>query len=248
MSSESSWEVRPGTELHNNQPGSSKEPKARKHCRAGSPKGCQPLVNISIGAKPDGLRALQLPPRIRILPLREGLPTAHRCRLKISPVLGILSVLLFAGCMGYHLGPVLKADYKSVAVVMFKNRTLQPQLEAQVSNGIIKRLQSDGTLRVESKEDADIILTGQILHYRRAQLRALRTEALTPREYRLFIDARVEARNRVTGDLVLKPTVVTGSADTFIGTDLESAEEQALPLIADDLARQVVSLLTESWQ
>jgi hypothetical protein len=150
--------------------------------------------------------------------------------------------------MGYHLGPVLKANYKSVAVVMFKNKTLQPQLEAQVSNGIIRRLQSDGTLRVESKENADIILTGQILHYRRQELRALQTAVLTPREYRINIDARVEARDRVTGDLVLSPKVITGSADTFIGTDLQSAEEQALPLIADDLARQVVSLLTESWQ
>jgi hypothetical protein len=149
--------------------------------------------------------------------------------------------------MGYHLGPVLKADYKSVAVLMFKNKTLKPQLEAQVTNGIIKRLQSDGTLRVESKENADIILTGQILRYRRSALRALRTEVVTPREFRISIDAQIEARDRVTGKVLLKPAVITGSADTFIGTDLQSAEEQVLPLIADDLARQVVSLLVESW-
>jgi len=173
---------------------------------------------------------------------------SNRSRLILTGALSVLTALLCFGCMGYHLGPVLKANYKSVAVVMFKNKTLQPQLEAQVSNGIIRRLQSDGTLRVESKENADIILTGQILHYRRQELRALQTAVLTPREYRINIDARVEARDRVTGDLVLSPKVITGSADTFIGTDLQSAEEQALPLIADDLARQVVSLLTESWQ
>ena len=161
--------------------------------------------------------------------------------------LSILCCLLCLGCMGYHLGPVLKADYKSVAIPMFKNKTLKPQLEAQVTNGIIKRLQSDGTLRVEPKESADIIVTGQILRYRRSTLRALRTEAATPREFRISIDAQVEARDRVTGKVVLQPTVVTGSADTFIGDDLQSAQEQALPLIADDLARQVVSLLVESW-
>ena len=159
----------------------------------------------------------------------------------------VVCCLLCSGCAGYRLGPVLKADYKSVAVPMFKNKTLMPQLEAQITNGIIKRLQSDGTLRVESEENADLIVTGQILHYRRSALRSLRTEAITPREFRISIDARVDARNRVTGKVVLAPTVVTGNADTFVGDDPQGAEEQALPLIADDLARQVVSLLVESW-
>jgi Lipopolysaccharide-assembly len=160
---------------------------------------------------------------------------------------GTLAGLLFSGCMGYRVGPVLKADYRSVAVPMFKNKTLKPQLEAQVTNGIIRRLQSDGTLRVDSLENADIVLDGEIVSYRRTRLRALQTEASTPREFRVYIDARVEAHNRVTGKIILPPTIVTGSADTFIGDDLQSAEFQALPLIADDLARQVVSLLVESW-
>ena len=149
--------------------------------------------------------------------------------------------------MGYHVGSVLKANYRSVAVPMFKNKTLKPQLEAQVTNGIIRRLQSDGTLRVDSVDNADIVVAGEIVDYRRTRLRSLQTEASTPREFRIYIDARVEAHDRVTGKVVLPPTIVTGTADTFIGNDLQSAEFQALPLIADDLARQVVSLLVESW-
>lgn len=168
-------------------------------------------------------------------------------RLSPLPLLGALLGLLLTGCLGYHVGPVLKADYHSVAVPMFKNKTYKPQLEAQVTNGIIKRLQTDGTLRVDSVENADIVLTGEIVHYRREMLRTLQTEAETPREFRIYIDARVEAHDRLTGKSVFGPVIVTGSADTFIGTDLEASEYQALPLIADDLARQVVSLLVESW-
>jgi len=164
-----------------------------------------------------------------------------------GPLLAALCGLLLAGCMGYRVGPVLKGDYHSVAVPMFKNRTYKPQLEAQVTNGIIKRLQTDGTLRVDSVDNADIVLTGEIIRYRREMLRALPTEADTPREFRIYIDARVEAHDRITGKPVFGPTVVTGSTDTFIGTDLQASEYQALPLIADDLARQVVSMLVESW-
>jgi hypothetical protein len=155
--------------------------------------------------------------------------------------------LAVAGCAGYRLGPTLGAEYRSVAVPMFRNKTYKPQLEAQITNSIIKRFQADGTLRVESVADADIILTGEITDYRRHQLRSARTDTGAPREYRVSIDAKIEARDRVTGKLVLAPTVVTGSADTFIGADLQSAEQQALPLIADDLAKQVVTLLAEKW-
>ena len=158
-----------------------------------------------------------------------------------------LGCALTLGCAGYHLGPVSNAGYKSVAVPMFKNKTLKPQLEAQVTNGILKRLQADGTLRVEPAEVADVVLVGEIVRYRRDPLRSVREDANKPREYRISIEAQIEAHDRLTGKTVLKPTVVTGSAETFIGTDQQSAENQLLPLIADDLAKRVVTLLVERW-
>lgn len=157
------------------------------------------------------------------------------------------AVILLTGCAGYRLGPTLGAEYRSVAVPMFRNKTYKPQLEAQITNGIIKRFQSDGTLRVVSVADADILVTGEITRYHRHELRSLRVETGTPREYRVSIDAKIEARDRVTGKVVLAPTTVTGSADTFIGNDLQSAEAQVLPLIADNLAKQVVTLIAEKW-
>jgi hypothetical protein len=154
-------------------------------------------------------------------------------------------ILATAGC--YHLGPTLKADYRSVAVPMFANKTLKPQLEAQVANAIVKRIQQDGGLRIESPENADVVVHGQIVRYDRSELRSLQQQTGTPREFRIRIDAMVEARDRRTGEFVLRPTRITGTADSFIGSDLQSAEFQALPLVADDLARQITSLLVESW-
>ena len=158
-----------------------------------------------------------------------------------------LLCLGLAGCSGYHLGPTQALPYRSVAVLMFKNKTLQPQLEAQISNAIIKRLQADGTLRIESTANADVVLSGQITKFERQELRAVRTDVNTPREYRITITARIEVRTRETGDLLFAPVTVEGRADTFIGTDLQSADAQALPLIADDLAKHVVPLLAERW-
>ena len=165
----------------------------------------------------------------------------------MSRSLCVALILLLAGCAGYRLGPTLSAEYRSVAVPMFRNKTYKPQIEAQITNGIIKRFQADGTLRVDSVANADVVLSGNIIGYHRNQLRSRSAETGTPREYRINIEVKIEARERVTGKIVVAPITVTGSADTFIGNDLQSAEEQVLPLIAEDLARQVVTLLAEKW-
>ena len=158
-----------------------------------------------------------------------------------------LLVALAGGCAGYRLGPTANLPYRSVAVPMFKNKTLKPQLEAQITNAIIKRFQTDGTLRIEAAAAADIVITGQITKFYRHELRAVRADVNTPREYRIFVEARIEARVRTTGELVFTPVTVEGHADAFIGTDLQSTDEQALPLVADDLAKRVVPLLAERW-
>jgi hypothetical protein len=168
------------------------------------------------------------------------------CLLALA-VLPVFGCVWLTGCAGYRVGPVLTADYKSVAVPMFRNSTLVPQLEAQVTNAIIKRLQADGALQVHAEENADIIVAGRITDYRRLALRSLRLDTGVTREYRIRITAELEVRDRRTGRPVFKTRTVSGSAETFIGQDQQTAEFQVLPLVADDLARQVVAILTESW-
>jgi hypothetical protein len=167
---------------------------------------------------------------------------------RLSTLTWILAALMMAsGCMGYRVGPVHKADYQSVAVPMFQNETLMPQLEAQVTNAIIKRFQSDGMLAVQAPDMADVVVTGRIVTYERMALRSLQLDTGVTREYRIKITAEISARNTRNGNMVFESQKVSGTADTFIGEDQQSAESQALPLVADDLARQVVSLLTERW-
>jgi hypothetical protein len=162
-----------------------------------------------------------------------------------APLL-LLSVFA-SGCAGYHVGPVTKTSFHSIAVPMFRNETLRPQIEAQISNAIIRRLQEDGSLRIEGRPRADVILVGTVFRYDRIALRSLRSDTGVPREYRISITVRVEALDRRTGETVLKSTEVEGTSDVFIGEDQQSAEMQALPLVADDIAKRVTGLLVESW-
>jgi hypothetical protein len=160
---------------------------------------------------------------------------------------GLLATLLAFGCAGYHIGPVTQRKFNTIAVPMFRNETLRPQLEAQISNAVIKRLQQDGSLRIETEPRADVVLSGTVFRYQRSALRSLHSDTGVPREYEIAITVRVEARDRRTGEIVLKSTEVEGKSDVFIGEDQQSAEMQVLPLVADDIARRVAGLLVESW-
>ena len=166
---------------------------------------------------------------------------------RVAHIFWLAGLIILTGCTGYRLGPVSQADYHTVAVPMFKNRTLKPQLEAQITNAIIKRFQSDGTLRVTHETAADVLLSGEIIRYGRRDLRALRDDTQVPREYRIEIEVQLQARDRRTGQVILEKVEVVGTADALIGSDLQSAEQQALPLCADDIARKAVRLLAESW-
>jgi hypothetical protein len=107
-----------------------------------------------------------------------------------------------------------------------------------------KELQRDGTYQLASKGDADIVLSGTLTSYQRIEVTLAANDVLTVRDFRLSLTARVTARERSSGKELLDQTV-TGFTLMRVGTDLPSAERQAMPLLANDLARNVTALLTE---
>jgi len=154
------------------------------------------------------------------------------------------------GCAGYHLGPVngAVAGDKSIEVVPFNNLTLQPRLGDAVTQALRERLQTDGTYRLATRDPGDVVVTGVITAYNREGVSFLRTDVTTAENYRVEITAHVTARDRATGKVLLDKNGVKGYTLVQVGTDLTDAERQSLPLLAEDLARNVASLLTEgAW-
>jgi len=157
-----------------------------------------------------------------------------------------LVVALVSGC-AYSLGPTNGqiAGARSIQVRPFTSNALEPRLTEYVANSLRKNIQRDGTFRLETGHDGDIILTGAILRFDRTELSFQPADILTPRDYRVSIVAAITARERVTGK-VLVSREVTGYSTVRVGSDLPSAERQAVPLIADDLGRKITSILSES--
>lgn len=161
---------------------------------------------------------------------------------------GLLAVTL-AGCAGYRLGPVNNAvaGGRSIEVLPFNNHTLQPRLGDALTQSLRERLQTDGTFHLDTRGDADLVVSGIVRSYTREAVSFLDTDAVTPEDYRVEVVVHVTVRDSVSGKLVLDRDV-KGHTLVNIGADLASAERQALPLLADDLAQSITELLTEgAW-
>jgi hypothetical protein len=156
------------------------------------------------------------------------------------------ALLLVAGCAGYKPGPTngLVAGEKSVQIMPFANATLEPRLGDALTFHMRKALQHDGTYKVATHDDGDIIVGGSITRYNRHELSYIPTDLETVRDYRLILTAQVTARERSTGKIIFDQPV-TGYTIIRVGSDLTSSERQALPLLASDLARNVTALLVD---
>ncbi|MBI2949447.1 MAG: hypothetical protein HYY23_17555 [Verrucomicrobia bacterium] len=169
----------------------------------------------------------------------------HGHRLLLACVIG----LGLTGCAGYRLGPTsgIVAGTKSIQVNPFRNETSEPRLIEPVVSALRKQLQQDGTYRLASRGAADILVNGVLTRYEREGVSFQPQDILTARDFNIRVAARISVIERVTGKTILDREV-TGRSSLRPGADFASAERQAAALLADDLARNVTSLLVDgTW-
>jgi hypothetical protein len=157
--------------------------------------------------------------------------------------------LLLAGCAGYRLGPTngMASGGRTLQINPLVNKTLEPRLGDYVMSSLRKNLQQDGTYHLDTRNDGDIVVTGVITKYQRSELSYTPSDVITVLDYDIAATMELTARERSTGRVLMNKSVV-GHTELRAGNDLPSAERQALPLLADDLARRATDLLVDgTW-
>lgn len=167
----------------------------------------------------------------------------------LAPLTAACAVALATGCAGYRLGPTngMEAGSKSIQVNPFQNQTMEPRLSEYTTSSLRRHLQQDGTYKLDTHGEGDIVVTGTITRFDRSELTLQPTDVRTVRDYHLSMTAQVTAIDRATGKTIVSK-LVNGRTSIRVGADLTSAERQAIPLMADDLARSATSMLVDgTW-
>jgi hypothetical protein len=161
----------------------------------------------------------------------------------------LLLAFLFEGCAGYQLGPATPGYLRQVhalAVPTFANATLVPRIEVLVTSTVIKQFQQDGTFRISNPDAADATLKAEIVAVNRSPARSVRGNVLSTTEFNLTMVVKYSLLGR-DGKALGAGGSVSGSTSFFVGSDVSTDERQALPLAAEEVARHLVSQLSEGW-
>jgi hypothetical protein len=154
-----------------------------------------------------------------------------------------------AGCAGYTLGPTPPTFMRGihrVAVPIFKNVTVAPDIQAMATTTVIKQIQQDGTYEVTGVDQADAVVLGTIGSVERTKARSLQGNVLASAEFNLRVDIDFKIERPNTSQLLGQRTV-EGTTSFFVGNDTAVQENQAVPLAVEDAAIQFVSFLSEGW-
>jgi len=171
-------------------------------------------------------------------------------RFGLRLIILMAGVAALSGCAGYRVGNTSGRDLqgvRSVYVPTAKNTSLSPDLQMTVTNAVIRRFNDDGTLEVNQSQFADSEIDIVITDVAHTPIRSSVNDILVTAEYQVTIDATVTYVNRRLGRKIFENTSVTGVTDFFTQSDIQEGERQALPLAAEDLANNVVKLVTEGW-
>jgi hypothetical protein len=176
--------------------------------------------------------------------------TSFVAKSAVRSVAALLIVLSLNGCAGYRVGNTSGRDLqgvRSVYVPMARNTSLTPDLQATVTNAIIRRFNTDGTLSVNQNANADSELDITITNIQHTAVRSSTTDILVTAQYQLTIQATATYVNRKLGRKIFENYAVSGSTTYFTQSNIQEGERQALPLAAEDLANNTVKLITEGW-
>jgi hypothetical protein len=163
--------------------------------------------------------------------------------------LGLLLLLLIGltGCGGYRLGPTagFEAGSRSVEIAPFTNQTLEPRLPESLVVNLRTAVQKDGTYQLATHAgEADVVVRGTLLSLDRQGVTFSAQDALTVRDFQLTLVAHVVAVDRASG-VTLVDREVRGRAVVPVLNDQVSSERQTLPLLTEDLSRNILILLTD---
>ena len=171
----------------------------------------------------------------------------------------LLCVNFLSGC-GYTTRPFIAAEVRNLYVEQFKNkinftaedneyrklRTYFPLLEVDITNKVIDKFISDGNFRIVRKEDADVILSGALLEYRRDALRyADNNEDVL--EYRVNLAVSLSFWNVKDDEPEWEEGRFVGDTTYFTTGSLAKSESSAVSDAVTDLAKRVVERAVENW-
>jgi hypothetical protein len=169
-----------------------------------------------------------------------------------------LLLAFLAGC-GYTTRSLLPSNYKTIHVDNFKNavaitaeqsnvrmyRGYRPGMEIDLTKAVIDKFLEDGNLKISQDTDCDLILSGDLVDFKRDALRYDANDNVE--EYRIKMIVDISLDDSKSGKNVWVEKGFTGETTYRTSGSLTKTEASAIKDAIADLARRIVERTVEAW-
>ena len=156
----------------------------------------------------------------------------------------VVAVLMVAGGCRYSTTRPFDHDIQTVHVETFTSQEFRRDLEFQLSEALVKRIEQDTPYRIASRDEADVLISGEIL---RVQNRAFGNDLDTdwPREIGSSVVVRYRVQDLRTGKILVEHPRFLHQA-SYVPSIGETFDEGMLRAL-DGLAERIVESMEEPW-
>jgi hypothetical protein len=140
---------------------------------------------------------------------------------------------------------VNKVDITNESYTENKYRIYRPTLETDITKSVTNKFLFDGNLKPVKEQNADLILKGELMEFRRDPLRYDSNDNVT--EYRLNLVVNISLWDRKADRLVWEENGFTGNTSYFTTGTQAKSEATAVNDALTDLARRIVERTVEQW-
>ncbi len=163
--------------------------------------------------------------------------------------LPICTVLLLwaAGCASYRVGSAVPEELRTIAVPVFENASGFPEIDATVTQYVLREFQREGTFKIASLEDASVKLLGKLVKSDLQSLNYDRSFGSRTSEYRYALVAEITLVERGTGKLLIDGLPVKANTTFLTHGDMLTGMQDAGPRIAKELSRAIADAVLAHW-
>ena len=160
----------------------------------------------------------------------------------------LATALLFAaGCSTYKFGSPVPEELRTIAVPVFENASGFPEIDAVVTQYVLREFQREGTFKISALDTASLKLLGKLV---KSDLQALnydRNYGSRTSEYRYSFVAEITLVERGTGKLLIDDMLVKANTTFLTHGDMLTGMQDANPRIAKELARAITDAVLAQW-
>ena len=164
--------------------------------------------------------------------------------------LAFCCVLFAASCGYYHMGSMMHPQIKTIAISTIRNDTREPLLTELARQQIAARFQSDNSLKLVSKDEADCILYVRLVSVSNSMRRykpSYEDDDYRPAEFHISVSAEMEVLIPGRSEPLIRKRTVSGASNYEYNVDPQVGRYYGLRQACFELGGQIVEYTTEAW-